>query len=316
MSDGNWGYRLAALAALVALTFVSLGTGAYFGSLYAPAHKQYGAVIPDESATPIYQGVTKSLPNIALVPDPVERAIANPPPDSGEDHEQRDLAAQESMAAWAFYMTVFAGLTALVTFLGTILIWKQVSLTREAVKETGDATKAMIEANRITQRTARAFVILEKIWVQFETKDIEGPTFSVAFHNAGQTPAEEYRHIHRCFVDVPGIRPEPIALEELCVLPPNVLGPRFSSNIRRRRFDAPPNAYADFKAGKLSVYVVSGILYKTYDNAIYKRDVIYRSKDDIWDNTDKDDYGVYHAFTAISQTENCIRPPDDNCHRG
>lgn len=161
MSDSNRSYRLAVLGAAVALTFIALGLGAYFGSLYGPTHKQYNAVDANQTGNEAYQGVTNSLPDIALIPEPVERAIANPPPSSGEDHEQRDLAAQESMAAWAFWMAFFSGITTVITSAGTFLIWRQVKLTREAVEDTGKATMAMERQNDLTEIAQRPWLKIE-----------------------------------------------------------------------------------------------------------------------------------------------------------
>jgi hypothetical protein len=85
----------------------------------------------------------------AFIPSGFERAISNPEPTTGQDHEKRDLAAQEASAAFAFWMMLIAGFGALVTTIATILLFQQIKLTREAVKDTGDATLAMQEANRI-----------------------------------------------------------------------------------------------------------------------------------------------------------------------
>ena len=151
------GYRGIGIAALGAVTVLAaLGTGAYFGALYSPNNQQHQAVGGDTSASESGQYRGQPLSDIAGLPEPIERAIKNPPAENRQDREQRDLAAQESMAAWAFYMALFAGLTALVTFVGTILIWKQVSLTREAVKDTGDATNAMVLQTKISERSLDA----------------------------------------------------------------------------------------------------------------------------------------------------------------
>lgn len=208
MSDSNRGYRLAALGAVAALTFVALGAGAYFGSLYGPDHKQYEAVGSDETASESYHGVSESLPDIALIPDPVERAIANPQSHGGQDSVERDLAAQESMAAWAFYMAVFAGVTALVTFFGTILIWKQVSLTREAVKATGEATGAMLKANDIAERMGkaqvRAYISISKPQIDMVKPGVAKLVYDLK--NFGATPAKDIQFYARAFqIDIVGV---------------------------------------------------------------------------------------------------------------
>ena len=199
MSDRNRGL-LAAFAGIAALV-TAAAFGAYYGSLYGPAHKQYQAVDAGQTTDPTYQGVTQSLPDIALIPDPVERAIANPAPDSGQDHEKRDLAAQESMAAWAFYVVVFAGLTSLITFFGTILIWKQVSLTREAVEETAKATGAMLRQNELTEAAQRPWLKIDAKVIKAES-DGESLTLQakITVTNIGKMVAN-YAALECCIVE-------------------------------------------------------------------------------------------------------------------
>jgi hypothetical protein len=191
MSDSNRGV-LATFAGIAAL-LVATGAGAFYGSLYSPAKKQYAAVSTSQGTSEAYQGVTESLPDIALIPDSVERAIANPTPQSGQDHEKRDLAAQESMAVWAFYMALFAGMTALITGVGTYFIAAQVKLTREAVEDTRRATGAMERQNNLMQATQRAWVIIEPEILYLNVKDrgIVGVSCAVHFRNNGQTVARD-----------------------------------------------------------------------------------------------------------------------------
>jgi hypothetical protein len=83
----------------------------------------------------------------AWLPCLVERVATNPDASATTEHDQRDLIAQETTSLWAFWMMIFSGATAIVTAFGTVLIWRQVSLTRQAVEDTGLATKAMQVAN-------------------------------------------------------------------------------------------------------------------------------------------------------------------------
>lgn len=195
MSEGNW--RLAAFAGLAAL-FCAAGFGGYWGSLYSPDNKHYDAVGGGKGRSSSYQGVTHSLPDAAGVPEPIERAIANPPPNSGQDHEKRDLAAQEAMAVWAFWMLVATLGTLLVAIAGTVLIWRQVSLTRKAVEDTGAATKAMVKANRIAKQALSAAQAASRA----DLRPYVHPTMakivdrfsdplevSIVFENSGRTPA-------------------------------------------------------------------------------------------------------------------------------
>ena len=212
------GYRLLVLGALGLAVFTALGTGAYFGALYSPSDKQYRTISTGEGTFGPYRGVTESLPDAAGVPDPIERAIANPQSYGGEDKEERDLAAQESMAVWAFWMASAAFGTMFVTIFGTILIWKQVSLTRKAVEDTGDATDAMIhqselagEANRLNKEAlahAKAAALDgSRPWIMYDGFDtlnarnsmLDGVRydkligFQPAFKNFSSTPAIKCR---------------------------------------------------------------------------------------------------------------------------
>jgi len=153
------GYRhiLVAFAGLAAL-FTALGLGTYVGSLYAPDHKNYAGKPNNGRPGNDYQGPSQSLPDIAGVPRVVERGIANPRPDTGQDHEKRDLAAQEASALWAFWMVTISACSTVVTIIGTIMLYQQIVLTRKAVKDTGNATEAMLEANAIAMNAQRPWL--------------------------------------------------------------------------------------------------------------------------------------------------------------
>lgn len=172
--------------------FTALGVGAYFGSLYGPDRKQYEAIAGDKAGQNDYQGPSQSLPDISGLPGPVERSIANPRPQGGQDHEKRDLAAQEASALWAFWMVVASFLSILITTIGTILLYQQIKLTREAVQDTGDATKAMRDANviarEIGQGQVRAYVHIDHATVKFYGNLL---AVEMTFKNTGQSPAQK-----------------------------------------------------------------------------------------------------------------------------
>lgn len=185
------GYRgiLAALAGLAAL-FVALGTGAYFGSLYAPGHKQYQAVSGEQGGQQEYAGPSQSLPDIAGLPGPVERAIANPRPSHGEDNEKRDLAAQEASALWAFWMVAATFASVMITAVGTIFLYKQIVLTREAVGDTSKATLAMERQNELAARQQRPWLTIG-LSEPFISRSADGILMCcmVDLGNIGATPA-------------------------------------------------------------------------------------------------------------------------------
>ena len=92
------------------------------------------------------------------------------------------------MAVWAFYMAIFAGVSTFVTFIGTILIWRQVSLTREAVEDTGKATAAMVRANQISEMSQlRSYVGPHLTYINVAPG--QSVTAKFTFQNSGASPA-------------------------------------------------------------------------------------------------------------------------------
>lgn len=110
------------------------------------------------------------------------------------DIDLRNIIAQETIAHYTPYMFIVSLLSLFVTVYGTRLLNKQIGLTREAIKDTGRATDAMNEANRIAHKAQRA-------WLTF---DIESPkiklsetqysiSFELVVHNIGRTVARELK---------------------------------------------------------------------------------------------------------------------------
>ncbi|QIQ85481.1 hypothetical protein [Erythrobacter sp.] len=108
-----------------------------------------------------------------------------------DPYAARDIIAQEMMAEASVVMAVAALLTFLVTLTGTFLIWTQVKLTRKAVEETGDATKAMVESNRIVRRSSQLQLApyIAFTSASIGMNDDGDPICTVSYRNFGQTPA-------------------------------------------------------------------------------------------------------------------------------
>src|SRR3546814_5760523 len=74
--------------------------------------------------------------------------------------------------------------------MGTLLIWRQVKLTRQAVEDTSDAREAMREANVIARTIGRvqtrAYLSIQGL--VGETFD-NGLVFTATVKNCGQSPA-------------------------------------------------------------------------------------------------------------------------------
>lgn len=107
----------------------------------------------------------------------------------------RDLVAQEDMAFWAMWMFFAAIATFVITSLGTLLIWRQVRLTREAVQETATGTNAMQEANAIAREMgeAQARCYLSAKDVSFSIDQHGIPCINLSVLNSGQSPARNFR---------------------------------------------------------------------------------------------------------------------------
>ena len=189
MSRGYWPLIVAGCVIALLLT---LGAGAFFGALYAP-HYGYQA---EEAA---YRGADpeKTNPNQidrdrAGLPYFAERIASGRDPEDGSEREKRDLAAQESMSVWAFWMLVVSAVGVIVTVIGTgFLLW-QINLTRRAVKETDKATSVMKRQSDIAEASQRP-------WLVFEIKSL-GPIrrydigvytseFNILIKNKGPMPA-------------------------------------------------------------------------------------------------------------------------------
>lgn len=193
MSKRNWSVRIAALGAVALLTFVALGTGAFFGASHTPNYG-YQSEESGYRRTQSEQAYPSQIDrDRAGLPDFAERIASSPDPSDGSEREKRDLAAQESMSVWAFWMMMVAGASAVITAIGTgFLLW-QVMLTREAVEDTSKATLAMERQNKLTEAAQRAWVVLRVVLCRVSLADKEGQLYlfeyEVHVENLGHTPA-------------------------------------------------------------------------------------------------------------------------------
>src|SRR3546814_7351497 len=77
-------------------------------------------------------------------------------------HTLRDLLAQETMAEAAIWMAAAAVLTLFITSMGTLLIWRQVKLTRQAVEDTSDRSEEHTSELQSLMRNSYAVFCLKK----------------------------------------------------------------------------------------------------------------------------------------------------------
>jgi hypothetical protein len=154
MSERNW----ITLFAVIGLTVVSVGFGSFVTALYQSEERQERAI-----SAYAYGDDGKSRPQQYLtersgIPAPIESAISNPQPSTGQDHEKRDLAAQEASATFAWWMVLISGFGFIITTFATILLYQQIRLTREAVDDTGKATEAMQRQNDLAEAAQRPWL--------------------------------------------------------------------------------------------------------------------------------------------------------------
>ncbi len=175
------GYRFLIIASGLAALFIAFGLGAYAGGLNYPKQQRYqeynsGNGNEGGAKLPVSSNLTGSV---------VKRIPCHNPNSEGES----DLCAQWKAAnaaedsafwtKWGFWIAVIGS---------SFLLW-QIMLTREAVKDTGDATRAMRQANEIAKigadaaakafrlqaASSRPLVIFDIENALFEGPPFEGP---------------------------------------------------------------------------------------------------------------------------------------------
>jgi hypothetical protein len=140
------GYRSLGIAALAAALLIAFGLGAYWT----------GLPYPQERYQPYQDGKANDGGALTSVPNITKPVVKRTPCDNPQSETESDLCAQwraaiagEKSAYWTFW-----GFWA--TLAGMALLTWQIMLTREAVKDTGDATIAMQESNRIADAARRS----------------------------------------------------------------------------------------------------------------------------------------------------------------
>lgn len=110
---------------------------------------------------------------------------------------EQDLTAQQQAAWGSMIGAMWGGLGLCITAIGTALLYQQIVLTRKAVEDTGNATKAMQRQNEIAERVQRP-------WVSISIENIEFTRFGnslrlnldIVTKNVGLLVARNY---HLCY---------------------------------------------------------------------------------------------------------------------
>lgn len=182
MPDSNWSVRTAVVGALVALSFAALGAGAYLGALIAPhygyqsTHPAYRGPKPEQAKASQIDRDRVGLPYFA------ERIASGPDPQDGTEREKRDLAAQESMSVWAFWLLLVSAVGTVAAILGTFLLVWTLHETRQA-----------------SRRELRAYLSFGELSLSvFKSNQIEGGArteLTTSVQNGGATPAYDCLHM-------------------------------------------------------------------------------------------------------------------------
>ena len=169
MSDRKWGI-ISALAGLAALV-TSAGFGAFYGSVYAPTNEPYHSITANGGQTYPSDSPRNGLADVAGINSVVQSAIAKPQPRNTYEREQRDLAAQESMAVFAYWMFVAVVFQSLFALGALFALLKDLRQNRDSA-----------------QQQLRAYVAFK---LRPDTRiEPETPIFvSLDVMNYGQTPA-------------------------------------------------------------------------------------------------------------------------------
>ena len=192
MSRGNGGVGI---AALVAALLIAFGLGAYWTALPSPYQGSY----------PSYQYPGEDKSGTATAAEMAYPTQHQTPCQNEQGRDESDLCAQwraanaaEESATWTRW-GFFAGIV------GMFGLYWQIFLTREAVKETGAATDAMIASNAITLAGQRPWISIDA-----QLNDIKSTLVVVSFdctvdfHNTGEMIAEDVTTV----IDVMALDPE------------------------------------------------------------------------------------------------------------
>lgn len=186
--------HVASIGALFAAITILFGTLAYtFHMGQISGHKDaqaqgYAAAYPNDTSKQIADCWTTADTATA------QECVANAIQASHEaQRSEADLSAQRQMSDWAFWALVIATVSTIVTGVGTVLLYQQIVLTREALEDTGNATNAMLDANKIAQNSAE-IQLRPYLGITIESANGENDRgFSLIVKNAGIIPAKKIR---------------------------------------------------------------------------------------------------------------------------
>lgn len=112
-----------------------------------------------------------------------------------DERTEYDLQAQQDSADAAFWMAWISFATLTATLVALWFVKGTLDATREAVKDTSEATDAMRKANELAEDTAkrqlRAYVGVQSITIENVVMGLK-PSAHIIAKNFGQTPADKF----------------------------------------------------------------------------------------------------------------------------
>ncbi|MET4133086.1 hypothetical protein ABIE62_002231 [Porphyrobacter sp. MBR-155] len=111
---------------------------------------------------------------------------------------ERDLEAQRDMSLWALAVFIISALTAFLTLWALVYVRGTLVATREALEDTGQATRAMIRQNEISERSQRPWLAIRCIPAKLSVKRVGGAAsvsvkIDIITANLGVMPAVYYQ---------------------------------------------------------------------------------------------------------------------------
>ena len=169
MSRGDWSRHVALIGALLATIFVLCGALAYTFHVGELSGRK-DAEAEGYAAAYLYETNKQIADCWAKGDTPAAQQCVTSAIQASRDAQrsEADLGVQRQMSDWAFWALVVGIVMAFITTIGTYLIFRQVELTRKAVEDTGDATKAMEEANRIARES---IALTHRAWLTVELSE-------------------------------------------------------------------------------------------------------------------------------------------------
>lgn len=172
---------LAPIVVLVGVFAYAYAVGSMSGFKEAET-KHYKTEYAEDTANRITSCQRYATP--ALLAECIEKALrAN----HENQRNESDLKAQSHMADWTFWALVIASCSLGVTGIGTTLLLWQIMLTREAVVDTGKATKAMERQNDMMAEADRPWLLPDR--VDIGRIEQGGIYFRIRLKNFGVRPA-------------------------------------------------------------------------------------------------------------------------------